>query len=332
MQPVAADNPYRHRINRVLDHVQVCLEENLPLERLADVACFSSFHFHRIFKAMMGETVNDFVRRSRFERAAKLMRASPKARVLDIALACGFGSASDFSRGFKKAYGMAPSRWDRRSPLPGSKALADPEPFPRLTDDELQEQELDVELTVFPASRFIYQRVHNAYGNEELVATYHRLIAWLAKNGMDYRRIVMVGMSPDDPEVTPGDKFRYDLGIVFPRAEQDLGLLGRILQRRRSSSLASDGGYPPMPGSESLLEEGFSVREIEASQISALHVDGDLASVDRMWQVLYRRWLPHSRFQPADLPAMEIFAELPEDIGWERFDLYGGILVEELAI
>lgn len=329
MQPsVAADSPYVHRINRVLDHVQTCLEENLPLDRLAEVACFSSFHFHRIFKAMMGETVHDFIHRMRLERAAKLMRASPQARVLDIALAAGFGSASDFSRSFKRAYGMAPSRWDRRSPLPGSKVIADPEPFPRLSDEELDAEDAHVELATFPACRFVYQRVHNAYGNDELVATYNRLMAWLAKMDLDYRDIVMVGMSPDDPEVTPAGKFRYDLGIVFPDPAADPGVIGRIVDRRQRPSTVR---RPALPKPSSYGDEGFSDRDMAEGKIAALHVAGDLGGVDRMWQVLYRRWLPNSRFVPADLPAMELFAELPEDIGWQRFDLFGGILLEDLG-
>lgn len=322
-------NPYQQRLNRVLNHVQSCLEENLPLERLAEVACLSSFHFHRIFKAMMGETVHAFVRRMRLERAAKLMRASPRARVLDIAVASGFASASDFSRSFKQAYGFSPSRWDRRSPLPGSKVDVAPEPFPRLDEEALRRQGTlaDIELTTLPASHYIYSRVHNAYGNQALVDAYHRLIGWLRRLEIDYRDVVMVGMSPDDPEVTPAEKFRYDLGVLFPEADEDPGILGQIVAQRGAAG--APGRRPvAIPEAESYLDESFSQRRLEASRIVAHRVDGDLGDVERMWQVLYRHWLPNSSYQPSDAPAMELFVELPEDIGWQRFDLYGGILIE----
>ena len=61
---------YAARMNRVLDHIQSHLADPLDLQRLAAVACFSPFHFHRLFRAWMGETLQAFVQRLRLERAA----------------------------------------------------------------------------------------------------------------------------------------------------------------------------------------------------------------------------------------------------------------------
>jgi len=71
-------NDHKGRILRVLTHIQEHLDEPLDLEALARVACFSSFHFHRIFAAMTGETLADHVRRLRLERAAMELRSSAK--------------------------------------------------------------------------------------------------------------------------------------------------------------------------------------------------------------------------------------------------------------
>ena len=56
---------YAARINRVVDHIQTHLADPLDLEQLAAIACFSPFHFHRIFRAWMGETLQAFVHRLR---------------------------------------------------------------------------------------------------------------------------------------------------------------------------------------------------------------------------------------------------------------------------
>ena len=56
-------------------------------------------------------------------------------------------------------------------------------------------------------------------------------------------------------------------------------------------------------------------------QAAGMHCTGDLWEVDRAWHYLYRVWLPKVDYEPADLPAMEMFIRLPEEIGWERFDL-----------
>jgi AraC family transcriptional regulator len=52
---------YQHRVNRVVDYIQEHRTEELSLDVLAQVAAFSPFHFHRIFKAVTGENVKEFI-------------------------------------------------------------------------------------------------------------------------------------------------------------------------------------------------------------------------------------------------------------------------------
>lgn len=69
---------YTERINKVVEHVNTHLHEPLSLQMLADIACFSSFHFHKIFVAITGETVNAFTNRLRLEKLS-LFRKYPFA-------------------------------------------------------------------------------------------------------------------------------------------------------------------------------------------------------------------------------------------------------------
>lgn len=55
----ATQTDYARRILRVLLHIQHNLDAALPLEELASVALFSPFHFHRVFRGMVGESVLD---------------------------------------------------------------------------------------------------------------------------------------------------------------------------------------------------------------------------------------------------------------------------------
>src|SRR5947209_8378562 len=118
---VPEDGYYQERVNRVIDYVGEHLDGDLSLARLSRVGCFSPFHFHRIFHAMTGETLNSHVRRVRLERAALLMKTAPRKRITDVALEAGFAGAAEFSRAFRGHFGRAPSAWDRRSPLEKSK-------------------------------------------------------------------------------------------------------------------------------------------------------------------------------------------------------------------
>src|ERR1035438_1367303 len=105
---------YERRLHRVLAHIDTHLGEPIDLARLARVANFSVFHLHRIFSAHVGETLGSYLTRRRVEQAAARLASQPLLRVLDIALAVGFGSAEAFTRAFKKHFGCAPSQWKTR--------------------------------------------------------------------------------------------------------------------------------------------------------------------------------------------------------------------------
>jgi AraC family transcriptional regulator len=102
---------YAARINRVLDHVEKHLDGPLTLEELAKVACFSPFHFHRLFRAFTGESLYQFILRLRLEKAASQLVQQPAKSITAIALDCGFGSSASFARSFRAAYAMSASQW-----------------------------------------------------------------------------------------------------------------------------------------------------------------------------------------------------------------------------
>ena len=103
-------NDYKQRLLRVLVHVQRHLDDPLDLDVLAGLACFSPFHFHRIFKGMIGESVMEYVRRLRLERAATQLKLGSRP-VTRIALDAGYETHEAFTRSFKALFGLSPSRF-----------------------------------------------------------------------------------------------------------------------------------------------------------------------------------------------------------------------------
>ena len=82
--PEASRAEYVARVNRVIDHIERNLAEPLSLAALADVAGMSRFHFHRIFGALVGETLHGFVQRLRVERAATMLLVNPSTSVTSM--------------------------------------------------------------------------------------------------------------------------------------------------------------------------------------------------------------------------------------------------------
>lgn len=322
-------NYYEERVNRVLDYVTQHLDGDLSLKKLASVSHFSSFHFHRIFQSITGETANSFVRRARLERAAQLMKASPSRRVTDIALEVGFPGLAEFSRAFKAQFGITASSWDRRAPLEISKICKAPGDIVFYPLDELEQRAKAVRLQVrvgrLDKCRFVYFRVLNSYGNERLMEAYKSLLNWLTERQTDLNDVVLIGMSADDPSITPPEKCSYDMGVVFPKNADDQGIVGEILKswQRPSRSLQ-------MPDRAECEPLGMTIRDFEAEDVAVLHCAGDISAVGTAWQYLFRIWLPASGYQPANSPGFEVFVRTPEEIGWETFDLYGCIPIVRL--
>src|SRR5688572_3445171 len=101
---------YAIRLERVFRWLADHLDDTLDLTVLAEVACLSPYHFHRVYRSMQGETVADTVRRLRLHRAAVEL-ITGELPVTRVARRAGYGSQAAFTRAFRAAYGVPPARY-----------------------------------------------------------------------------------------------------------------------------------------------------------------------------------------------------------------------------
>ncbi len=299
--PNLANRDYADRVNRAIDHVTRHLAEPLRLEDVAKAACFSPYHFHRIFRAVVGETLHAFVKRTRLERALYLLSHRDRPTLTDVALACGFTSSSDFSRSFREQFGVPPRAFDvgrfrdaRREQM--MKSLGDGTRFARLPENSNPDG-FAVHLRELPARRVAYLRVLRPYEEGRVVEATHRLIAWARERGLEGGQ--WLGYQWEDPEIVPLDLCRYDMGVEVPR---EAVVDGEV----------SEATFPPM-----------KVAEIPIRGT----VDLELRALD--W--LYGTWLPRSGFAPAHQPGFEAFDGLPFAHGMEHFELRVHLAVVDAA-
>lgn len=291
------------RINLVLDYIRTHPTADLSVSELARVAAFSPFHFHRIFTAVVGETVAQYVLRTRLERAVALLKAGPTLPILSAAVESGFQSASAFSRAFRQRYGIPARRWNRRDALVLSESLNGNSSknrqflvmFPRYSTEELAVfgASVMVDLEVLPDLPLAYIRVANSYQPNGVTGAYERLLMWARCEQIDPLTCSLWGMSQDDPDITPLELCRYDICLVL--SETDYARL--------------------MPTDE------VHLRRFPACTLATLRVQGDIWEIDRASQYLYRYWLPRSRTEPANLPAIERYHRHPAEVGWEWYDI-----------
>ena len=290
MSPQPQSDEYARRVNRVIDHIYANLAGDLSLERLASVAGFSSYHFHRIFKTMVGETLSQFVWRARVERGAILLRTKQELPISDVAVACGFGSLAAFSRAFKQRFGLPPTRWISHQP---ERVRVEARPDCPTT--------FDVSIRRLPPQRLAYIRISDSYSDfERIKAAYYRLMDWFSDQGGDPDRTTLYGMSHDDPTITPLELCRFDWCVSIP---PDWTANGNV-----------------------------AIREFPACDVAIVPMTGGVELEVEILQYMWNCWLPASRYQPADLPAMEIYRRFPDHDGmWQTYHVDCAIPVMPLV-
>jgi len=98
------------RLRKLEDYVRAHLTEDISIEKLAELAELSSFHFCRVFKQATGMTPLQFVTRERMLKAQRLIRETSRS-LIEIALEVGYTSPSYFAQVFRRTVGMAPNEF-----------------------------------------------------------------------------------------------------------------------------------------------------------------------------------------------------------------------------
>ncbi|MEL6590567.1 MAG: AraC family transcriptional regulator, partial [Bacteroidota bacterium] len=248
---------YQGRINRVMDYIDGHLDQKLDLDTLAEVAHFSRYHFHRIFRAMVGEAVNQYVQRVRIEKAATLLTMQPKTSITEIALKCGFSSSATFARAFKEAFGVSASEWREGGHLTQSKIRKTDRKNGKSNDKDGKEAFYEVvylggvfgkhlqwkimknevkiaqvEVQDLPAMEIAYVRHLGPYnGRSELFASLmNQLIQWGAPRGLvNFPQTQMMSIYHDDPSITDESQLRLTVGMTVPAETKAEGEIGRMV-------------------------------------------------------------------------------------------------------
>jgi AraC family transcriptional regulator len=110
------------RVQRGVEFMHANFSKPIALAGIATAAALSPFHFHRLFSAIHGLPPHRYLTRLRLAHARSLLRMTDRS-MAEIALACGFESATSFSSLFKRATGVPPARFRKNEEAPGSPAL-----------------------------------------------------------------------------------------------------------------------------------------------------------------------------------------------------------------
>jgi AraC family transcriptional regulator len=297
---------YLSRINRVIDYIDSNLEKELHLENLARIASFSPHHFHRIFSALVGEPLNQFIQRIRLERAAAKLIDQPKLSVTEIALDCGFSGSSSFARAFKDHFQMSATEWRSQCEEEISKIgiqnskkgqLKSKKGKDLLTSSSYIEsisrsrrhtmphtKSINVDVKEVPEMHVAYIRHIGPYkGDTELFGRlFNKLFTWAgARNLLRFPETKVLAVYHDSPEITDENKLRTSVCITV----------------REDTPVDGEVGKMTIPGGTYAIG----------------HFEIDEKGYENAWNSIFGAWLPESGYQPDERPAFEHFLNDPNE-------------------
>ena len=290
---------YESRINRALDYIGQNLDGDLSLEAVSRAAAFSPYHFHRIFSALTGETIREYVKRRRLQRAAQRLVFDWKASITDIALDCGFSSSSAFARSFKEWFGVSASLYrrnrgridskKRKTVSKNGKDIASPlfhdgGRKPQPSEERRRDMKIDkVEVREMPEYRVAYVRHMGGYEEKGIHETWGKLMKWAGPRGIMGPNMLAIGICHDDPHITPPERCRYDACVTVGPAVEGEGEVG--------------------------------VATLAAGKDAVMRFEGRAEDYGETYGYLFGEWFPASGYQPGDSPCYEIYRNDPEKSG-----------------
>ena len=211
---------YVAAVTRAARRVIDALDEALELEALAREAALSPFHFHRVFRGLLGETPLELHRRLRLERAAHRL-ATTEQPVTQIAFEAGYHTHEAFTRAFRAAYARSPSELRAAARQPALRpplldlAARSGVHFGRAHLPPIQPGvPMSVTIVDRPALRVATVRHIGPYA--QIASAFQRLHALVAPAGLLRPGAEMLAIYHDDPEVTPAEALRADAALTVP--------------------------------------------------------------------------------------------------------------------
>ena len=277
------------RLLRAALYVERHLGEPLTVERLAAEACISTYHFHRLFRLLLGEPVMEYVRRLRLEHAAYRLRASTRP-VSSIARDVGYESADAFGRAFRDRFGESPRAYRTRWAASSTPIEAEPAPlgaggtlaFVHAPDGERAR----VHVTRLDEWHLVGLRHLGPY--QEVWRAWAALGEWAAHGMPSLLAAPRIGISHDDPEMVEASRIRYDACYAVSSAQVDVV--------------------------QALARPPLHWRTMPASDYAVTIHRGAYHELGVAYRRLFIDWLPRSGRYPGDAPVVEWYRNSPREV------------------
>lgn len=267
---------YHQRLNNVISYIGQHLDEEISLDSLSDIFFISKFHFHRLFTAFTGLSLQQFIRWLRLKRAAYQLVVNKDQSIINIAINAGFESHEAFSRAFKKACGLSPSQYRKKS---------DSSYWDQLPYSLPKQGEANMKVEIRNVKKTRLAVVEHRGDPRQMPDSVNKLVSWAKNQTITLKPTPgeSFGFAYDDPKTTDTSQFRFDLGIKVPENLK--------------------------------LEKGVVVEKIiPAGRYAVAMHKGSRNNIGETIYSMYREWLPQSGEQLGDLPCIFCYHNFDHEV------------------
>jgi AraC family transcriptional regulator len=256
---------YKERVDRVIDFIGKHLDEELELDELYRIACFSKYHFHRLFTAYTGLPLMNYIKWLRLKRAAHQLIVHKEETIINIALDAGFESHESFARAFKQVCGQSPSEFRRER---NWESFENPPQPMHIKGEKI----MTITIKELPAKRVAVMEHHG--DPMRLSDTLDKLITWAKAQPINLKPKAgeAFGFGYHDPREVKPEEFRFDLALSVP---QDFKLNDQVTERT-----------------------------LPAGRYAVTMHKGSRDNIGDTIYSIYRDWLPQSGEELGDLPCI----------------------------
>jgi len=272
-------------IEKVLYHIETHLDDVLDVETLARVAGYSPYHFCRVFKVSVGESVISYATRLRIERATLKMMNNDRS-IIQIALEAGFETPNGFNKAFKKIFHLTPTEYKKQQL--------------RLLQNYKDKMMQTPKIVTRDETFVVYERECGGYEKSSDIAwkklskELNDLIEKLKDNPVhkditiDVKDAELLGICHDDPNVTDEKNIRYDAAIAWDKKKIDF-----------------------------LKEQGLNTKKIEGGKYVMVLYKGGYEKAMDSWSGIYN-WIGENGYKFKDSPPFERYLNTPMEVSEDK--------------
>ncbi len=275
MKKATSEN-YRQRFTAVLDYIHDNINGDLEVNTLANVAFMSPYHFHRIYRELMQETVNATVRRLRLQKAAiDLIRTDHPIQT--IAKNISYGSTEAFTRAFTKQFGQSPRVYRKEKQL---LRICD-EPFIAMLPIEQKRYDNMFNVETIAVNEINLAGYSHKGDYMEITNTFEKLFMNANSQNLLTDQTRSFGLYYDDPKSVATEALRSMACLTVDKSQ--------------------------------VLDDGLERMTIPAGKCVSILFKGPYAELERPYDWLFGHWIPTNNIEIADFPPFEEYLNDPRD-------------------